>query len=174
LRRPLKRILLSVGQVIFFVGLLATVVVAAVYVFHLARNFRSDTTSVTNAAFLITGTLSALCFAWVQALLPDDRDRRRVLFAGERLLHSAIFLIIASILKYAARTVSTYRIPDIAQGIVRAVGDVFGLLAALLFLASVGGAFAGVLVLYRVLWPRASEHFRTDPATETASRPASP
>jgi hypothetical protein len=156
----LRRSLVSVLKLVLLSGLGGTLAVSAVFVYHLAINFRSDTTPVTNGAFLITGTLCALCFAWVQALLPDDADRPRVLFAGERLLHTSIFLIVASILKYAALTLSTYRIPDVAQGFIRALADVFGVLAALLFLFSVIGAYVGIVTLYRILWPRTSRHFQ--------------
>jgi hypothetical protein len=79
-----------------------------------------------------------------------------VLFAGERLLHGAVFLIIASILKYAALTLATYELPDIARSLSQTLGDVFGVLAAPLFLFAIGNAFAGVLIMYRILWPRAS------------------
>lgn len=150
------RLSLVLSRIFLLLGLIGTVAVTAVYVYHLAANIRSDTTAITNAAFLITGTLSAISFAWAQALLPDDKDRARVLFAGERLLHGAVFLIIASILKYAALTLATYEMPDIARSLSRVLGDVFGVLAAPLFLFAIGNAFAGVLIMYRILWPRAA------------------
>jgi hypothetical protein len=150
------RLSLSLSRLFLLLGLVGTVAVTAVYVYHLAANIRSDTTPITNAAFLITGTLSAISFAWAQALLPEDKDRDRVLFAGERLLHGAVFLIIASILKYAALTLATYEMPDIAHSLSQTLGDVFGVLAAPLFLFAIGNAFAGVLIMYRILWPRAS------------------
>lgn len=128
----------------------------AVYLYHIAANVRSDTTGVTNGAFLITATLSAISFAWAQALIPGDTDRERILFAGERLLHGSVFLIMASILKYAALTVATYDMPDVAKSILQILGDIFGVLAAPLFLFAVGNAFVGVLIMYRILWPRAS------------------
>jgi hypothetical protein len=152
----LMRVSLWLSRVFLFLGLAGTIAVTAVYLYHLSANVRSDTTPVTNAAFLITGTLSAISFAWAQALLPDDKDRVRVLFAGERLLHGSVFLIIASILKYAALTLATYDLPDIADSASRLLGDIFGILAVPLFLFAVGNAFAGVLIIYRILWPRAS------------------
>jgi len=155
----LRKFLLGVARSMLVGGLLATLAVVAVYVYHLAINYRTDTTSITNSAFLICGTLSALCFAWAQALMPEDRDRDKVLFAGERLLHSSIFLIIASILKYAALTLSGYEIPDVAQALVRTVGDGFGILAAVLFLCAVAGAYVGILRIYGILWSRAPRYF---------------
>lgn len=160
MRTLIRDFLLACIRIMLFSGLLATLAVVAVYVYHLGSNYRTDTTSVTNAAFLIAGTLSALCFAWVQALLPEDPDRDRVLFSGERFLHSAIFLIIASTLKYAALTLLTYRIPDAAVTILRLVGDAFGILAAVLFFLAVGGAYFGVLAIYGILWSRAPRYLR--------------
>lgn len=152
----LLRLSLWLSRVFLFLGLAGTVAVTGVYLYHLSANIRSDTTPITNAAFLITGTLSAISFAWAQALLPDDKDRVRVLFAGERLLHGSVFLIIASILKYAALTLATYQMPDVARSVSQLLGDIFGILAAPLFLFAIGNAFAGVLIIYRILWPRAS------------------
>jgi hypothetical protein len=156
MKSSLIRLSLALSRFFLFLGLAATVAVMAVYVYHLAANIRSDTTGVTNAAFLITGTLSAISFAWAQALLPDDKDRARVLFAGERLLHGSVFLIIASILKYAALQLATYEMPDLARSASGMLGDIFGVLAAPLFLFAIGNAFTGVLMMYRILWPRAS------------------
>jgi hypothetical protein len=150
------RLSLLLSKFLLIFGLAGTVGVTAVYVYHIAANVRSDTTAVTNAAFLITGTLSAISFAWSQALLPDDGDRPRILFAGERLLHGSVLLIMASILKYAALELATYQMPDIAQSISQIMSDLFGILAAPLFLFAVGNAFVGVLIMYRILWPRAS------------------
>ena len=160
--RPLKtaipRLFFLLGRLVLIAGLLGTTAVVAVYVYHLARNFRSDTTAITNGAFLITGTLSALAFSWASALLPEDKTRARVLFAGERMLHASLFLIIASVLKYAALTLMTYRTNEVSRPTLVLIGDVFGGLAAPLFLFAVAGAFAGVRVMFRVLWPRTSRY----------------
>lgn len=159
MKTAVPRLIVSVGRVVLLGGLLATTGVVAVYVYHLVVNFRSDTTAITNGAFIITGTLSALCFSWSQSLLPEDKDRNRILFAGERLLHSSLFLIIASVLKYAALTLMTYQTAELPRPTLRLVGDVFGVLAAPLFLFAIGDAFAGVLVVFRTLWPRTSRYF---------------
>jgi hypothetical protein len=148
----------AVSRFFLLVGLISTVAVAAVFVYHLASNIRSDTTAITNGAFIFCGTLSALCFAWTQSLLPEDKDRHAVLFSGERLLHASVFLVIASILKYAALTLATYQMVEVAQSISRALGDIFGVLAAPLFLFAIGNAFVGIFTVYGILWPRASPY----------------
>lgn len=63
-----------------------------------------------------------------------------MLFAGERLLHGSVFLIIASILKYAALTLATYEMPELARSASQTLGDVFGLLAAPLHAGSGAGS----------------------------------
>lgn len=153
----------AVSRLLLLVGLLSTLGVAAVFVYHLAANIRSDTTAITNGAFIFCGTLSALCFAWTQALLPEEKDRQRVLFAGERLLHASVFLVIASILKYAALTMANYEMVDFAQTVSRALGDIFGVLAAPLFLFAIGNAFVGIFTVYRILWPRTSPYLAGTP-----------
>jgi hypothetical protein len=147
---------LAVSRIFLLVGLLSTLGVTAVFVYHLASNVRSDTTAITNGAFIFCGTLSALCFAWTQALLPEDGDRQAVLFSGERLLHASVFLVIASILKYAALTMATYEMADFARAVSRTIGDIFGILAAPLFLFAIGNAFVGIFTVYKILWPRTS------------------
>jgi hypothetical protein len=161
LRTLLRNLFLSLVRAMLVGGLVATLAVVAVYVYHLAINYRADTTAISNAAFLIAATLSALCFAWSQSLRADDDDRDRVLFSGERLLHCAVFLVIASILKYAALTLSTYEMADVAQVVVRGVSDMFGILAAILFFLAVVGAYIGVLAIYGILWSRAPRYLHS-------------
>jgi hypothetical protein len=158
LKETLIRASLAISRVFLLVGLVSTLGVTVVFVYHIASNVRSDTTSITNGAFIFCGTLSALCFAWAQALLPEEKDRQGVIFSGERLLHASVFLVIASILKYAALTMATYEMADFARAVARIVGDIFGVLAAPLFLFAIGNAFAGILTVYRILWPRTSPH----------------
>ena len=54
-------------------------------------------------------------------------------------------------------SLATYEMPDIARSLSQMLGDVFGVLAAPLSLFAVGNAFAGVLIIDRILWPRASK-----------------
>ncbi len=115
MKDTLVRWSLAASRIFLLIGLVSTLGVTAVFVYHLTSNIRSDTTSITNGAFIFCGTLSALCFAWAQALLPEEKDRQAVLFSGERLLHASVFLVIASILKYAALTVATYDMADLAR-----------------------------------------------------------
>ena len=164
MKSAITRLLVSFSRVLLVGGLLATIAVTCVYLYHLAVNIRSDTTSVTNGAFIITGTLSALFFSWAQSLLAEDKDRDRVLFAGERLLHGSLFLILASVLKYAALNLMTYQTPEIPRPTLHLISDAFGILAVPLFLFAVGDMLAGVVVALRILWPRTTRYLVTPPA----------
>lgn len=69
------------------------------YAIILIFRFKEDTTGITNAAFAVMATLSALSFSFARVIETDAR-RDRVMFAGERLLHGAILVLVASLLKY--------------------------------------------------------------------------
>ena len=161
LNGPVPRLLLRLSRGVLVAGILATVAVTCVYVYHLAVNIRGDTTAVTNGAFIITGTLSALFFSWSQSLLPADKDRDRILFAGERLLHGSLYLILASVLKYAALTLITYQTAAIPRPDLHWISDAFGILAVPLFLFAVGDMLVGVVFALRILWPRAARYLTT-------------
>ena len=79
--------------------------VGIVFLTVVLQNYRSDTTRITNTAFGITAVLASLCFSCACAIGDKDKDRDRFAYAGERFMHGSIFLIIASILKYALLTV---------------------------------------------------------------------
>ena len=59
---------------------------------------------------------------------------------------------------FPALTMATYEMADFAKVMSRIMGDIFGILAAPLFLFAIGNAFAGILTIYRILWPRTSPH----------------
>jgi drug/metabolite transporter (DMT)-like permease len=77
----------------FFIGV--------IYVGIVLVNFNKDTTPITNAAFVIVSVLSGLSFAMASAVT-DKKVKDRFVYCGERFFHSAILLILASVLKYAA------------------------------------------------------------------------
>jgi hypothetical protein len=52
---------------------------------------------------------------------------------------------------------------DLAQTFSRTLGDIFGVLAAPLFLFAIGNAFVGIFTVYRILWPRTSPYLARTP-----------
>lgn len=137
-----------------FGGLITTFIVGIYYAIFLLQNFRIDTTSISNTAFAFATVLAALCFSWAQALPTNDKDRKRITFAGERLFHAVLFLLIASIVKYAALSLGNYNSSDLLRIPIDFVRAVLGILSSPLFLFAVSDAYAGILVIYKLLWPR--------------------
>ena len=68
------------------------------YATQLVVRFNDDTSAITNGAFAVMATLAALSFSFARAAEEELRDR--ITFAGERLLHGAILVLIVSIIKH--------------------------------------------------------------------------
>jgi len=129
-------------------------VTGALFTVHLLKNMSTDTTAITNGAFVVIASLAALSFAACRSIPdpPDHQDRFR--YAGERLLHGALFALYASILKYAAFALYSGLLwdpaPDIkAQGI-----NVAGFLSSFSFGFATHATYGGVSALHRVLFLR--------------------
>ena len=82
-------------------------VVLGVFVYfsyYVLVDLKRDTLLLTNAVFAICATLSSISFSFSRAITEDRTLSDRINFAGERFLHCALFLIIASVIKWAAQT----------------------------------------------------------------------
>jgi len=124
--------------------------VGFVYATNLFFNYRSDTTNVTNAAFVIMASLAALGFSFAR-VVESEELRNRITFAGERLLHGAILVLVASMLKYVM--ISFFALPSIAKlTAVRTITEfTIGLLVAVIFSNGVLFALTGLRVLNDIL-----------------------
>lgn len=138
---------------IYFVGLY--------FNYKLLTRLTQDTTSITNVAFGIVAALGALSFSAASSVRGDEEAKDQFINAGERFLHAAIFLITASLLKYAAREVgvSDFRI-KLSEFVwskhwrVGLVGIPLGAIVAVLFFFALNSAHEGLRVLNRLLWHR--------------------
>ena len=124
--------------------------VGYVYATNLFINYRSDTTNVTNAAFVIMASLAALGFSFAR-VVESEELRNRITFAGERLLHGAILVLVASMLKYVM--IAFFALPSIAKlTAVRTLTELtIGVLVAMIFSNAVLFAHAGLRVLNDIL-----------------------
>jgi len=113
-------------------------------------NYRSDTTSITNAGFAIMASLAAISFSFAR-VIESDELKDRIMFAGERLLHAAILILTASILKYFVFLILKF--PPFASSakVETALLFTIGLLAALIFSNGVLFAHTGLRVLNDLL-----------------------
>lgn len=120
-------------------------------------NYREDTTNITNAGFAIMATLAALSFSFAR-VIESDELKDRIMFAGERLLHGAILIFIASILKYFVFLILKF--PPIANShnVETSLLFTIGLLAALIFSNGVMFAHTGLRVLNDLLLLRFTRH----------------
>ncbi len=120
------------------------------YGINMIFNFREDTTNVTNAGFAIMASLAAISFSFAR-VIESDELKDRIMFAGERLLHGAILILIASILKYFVFLILKFP-PFASSGMVEPVLlFTIGLLTALIFLNGVLFAHTGLRVLNDLL-----------------------
>jgi len=128
---------------VFAVGLYFT---ATIFI-----NFNKDTTGITNTAFAIVASLAALSFSCGRAIKDTPEDKDRFAYAGERHLHAAIMMIMASILKYAYLFfIEKHSISSNHWYI-----DVLpGLFVGFFFFIAFISAMTGLLVLNELLWSR--------------------
>ena len=120
-------------------------------------NYSEDTTTITNAAFAITATLTALALAYSRSL-DAKRLRDRMLYVGERLFHSSILMLVASLLKYVllhAAKIEGIKANDLLNSIVL---DPVGVLAGLTFMYAVFNAHTALRIANDELWKRQRRH----------------
>ena len=124
--------------------------VGYVYATQLFINYRSDTTNVTNAAFAIMASLAALGFSFAR-VVESEELRNRITFAGERLLHGAILVLVASLLKYLM--IGFLALPSIVKltTVGATVELTIGVLVAMIFSNGVLFAHTGLRVLNDIL-----------------------
>lgn len=133
----------------------------AVAVFMFTRLVH-DTSSLSLGAFGIVAALSAVAFSYAPLLDEEPAIKDRVVFAGERLLLSAIFLGMSAGLKFGAvwlasvsSSLSKSRLFESAAP----WGYTLGALSATMFLFAVIAGHNGVVNLYRLLLGRYRHHW---------------
>ena len=134
------------------VGLLGVV-----YGIFLVDRFNENTTAITNAAFAIMATFAALSFSFAR-VIESETLRDRVMYAGERLLHGALLVLVTSVLKYFIFLL--YKIPTFAGlPILKfVVSFTFSLIGASIFLMGVIFAHTGLRILNDLLLSRIARH----------------
>jgi hypothetical protein len=146
----------------FITSIFVPLLLGSIGLFYVVRVFGSlatDTTAITNTAFVAMASLAALSFSWARSLLPTDQRQWRIRFAGEQLTQAALQVLSASLVKYvllatgaSARHATSHSVAERVRnhGIAFAVLDVAGgLLVVVLFSAAVVSAVYGVVSLGR-------------------------
>ena len=125
------------------VGLLFTI-----YQFH---DLGRDTTAISNTAFGVLAILSSLAFSCARSQHSDEAARERFTYSGERFLHGAVSLLVASLLKYAVLAVKSTPKIAVYPLIPATVEAVLGLVAAVMFFWAVMAAHTGLKVMSDLL-----------------------
>lgn len=142
-------------------AILILLVVGLYFTSTMLNDLRRDTTSITNAAFAILASLAALSFSWSRAISAGDVGdcRDRACYAGERLFHAAILMLVASLLKYAVLFLATQgKAAPQTPLYLLVVETVVGVPVSGLFLCGVLDAHTGFRVLNNLLWARLKRH----------------
>jgi len=148
----------------FITSIFVPLLLGAVGLFYVIRVFGSlttDTTAITNTAFVAIASLAALAFSWVRSVLPNDQRQWRIRFAGEQLTQAALQVLSASLVKYAllatgasSRHATAHSVAQriSSHGVALAILDIAGgLLIVVLFSTAVVSAVFGVVSLGRAL-----------------------
>jgi len=139
---------------LLIIGFYWTVVVFA--------NLQEDTTSITNTAFAITATLTALSFSCARAITGSTEVSDQFTYSGERFFHGALILLSASLLKYAYLSAQSSEFVNTSGVAWNILSSVIGVMVGVLFFWALSSAHGGLLVLNNLLWTRYSRHPKWD------------
>jgi hypothetical protein len=136
-------------------------IIGFAYCYMVLINIKSDTTKITNAAFIILATMATLSFAFSRAISKTSKLAEKILYSGERFFHAAIHTLVASIIKYIILIIEPINSPA-GNGFEYAVTLLLGIAAFLSFLYAILSAHTGLIILNKILWKRISRDTEWD------------
>lgn len=139
----------------------APVVVAmfstGIYGLQLFIDVKHDSTTLFNAVFAVMLGLSAMCFSFAGAKEAKGISDRLV-FAGERLLHGAILVIVTSLIKYLLFKASNVIDIDSANLFTKGIFWFVTIIACVVFSNGLLFAHTGIRILNDLLILRMTRH----------------
>ncbi|MEL7011223.1 MAG: hypothetical protein AAFY50_19385 [Cyanobacteria bacterium J06648_1] len=129
----------------FFVGI--------IFISSVVGRFSEDTSIIFNVAFGFTVTISGLCFR-MSGNISEKEDKRRMTYAGERLLHASILFALGSFLKYAAIEASNSDLLANLNYIQAFVEHGLNFFVIPTFLWGLLDSHTGIKIANRILWRR--------------------
>jgi len=135
---------------LLFVGIYYTIV--------LFRDYSKDTTAVSNVAFGVLATLAALSFSCSRSLEPEDKDKDRFAYVGERCLHASVLVLSASVLKYALLSLKSETWVAAHPVLTAVLHVALGEATGILFLWALLSAHTGLKVLSDLLRTRIARY----------------
>ncbi len=158
----LRKLWASWATAVYFLvvrgSVLLVLIVGWYYTYTLFQNLSKDTTPITNAAFAIVASLSALSFSCARSLEgpPDIKDRYA--YGGECFFHAGVNLLIASILKYALTSLQGTKVVSTNSFLLFLLNTTIGVIVGLLFFWALMASHTGLRVLNSLLWQRFRRH----------------
>lgn len=117
-------------------------------------NFKKDTTDITNTGFVILASLAALSFGFSRSLEKDDKKKDRIVYCGERFLHAAILMLVASLLKYTNLTIQNLNFIQLNGFWIKFLSYPLHMFVSLFFFYSIMSAHTGLKIINDILWKR--------------------
>lgn len=128
-----------------------------IYGIMLFIDVTNDSTSLINAVFAVMLGLSAICFS-IAAAKENKRISDRILFAGERLLHGAILVIVTSLIKYLLFKTNYAIDISSANEFIKFIFLSFNIIVCVVFLQGLFFAHTGIRILNELLILRMTRH----------------
>jgi len=141
------------GSVLFYrftfkVARISVFLTGCLFTSILLFDYDKDTTAFSNGAFAILASLAALSFSFARCIDSKTEERDRVLFAGERFFQGALFMINASILKFALIAIGMVTDAAWAVTILKIVTLPIGIATFLFFFLAVSEADKGLTIVF--------------------------
>jgi len=124
------------------------------FVVRFLNDLSQDTTGVTNSAFAILASFSALCFTASRSIENEKEVKNSYEYAGERFFHAAILFITASVIKYGILSVKPLLISYLGLITSTIIVSVMNISVPLLFSYALNFSHIGLSVINKLLWLR--------------------
>jgi len=153
----MRKLMLRISGVFMGLVLLGSMPLLAVvgwhFLFKIIHDVSKDAVVVTNASFVILGSLAALSFAWLSTFGKSVGGRALLRQVGEGFFHSAFLMLLASIFKYTA--ISMYEVlPAKGFSLQETFSHLLQLASAVLFGVAFSEAFFSAFLLSFAFWTR--------------------
>lgn len=112
---------------------------------------------LSNASLVIVATLSALHFSAARAVR-NEKVSDGFTFAGERLLHAVLYLVICSAILFGGRYFALVPYIGDIWWLARIIAVFVGYAAGLAYLAALLDVHSALRISYRILWGRLSRY----------------
>lgn len=154
-----------------YVGYFVIFIASLTYVTDLWKQPIKSIFGMSFSGLAIIVALSALAFTMVPCLT-EEKDKRTVLYAGEKFFQSSIFLIQAILLKYAGEAIKGAKLFSAIPSITSVVGTLIDSLSVICVMWSTYVFLYGYNELNDFLWERYLSRMKGNEATAVITEKA--